>query len=128
MEAPGRKLLLKDGSVTFASIKAKTITINNELIDISNDDSNGWRQLLAEPGEKSVDIGFDGVSKDNVFKEKVSSSTDVSYAPLTIEFPDGSTIIGTFMLENLANTGSYKDAITFTGSMKSSGTQVFSWL
>ena len=98
------------------------------MIDISNDDSDGWRTLLALPGEKSVDIGFDGVSKDNVFKTKVSSATDVSIAPLTIEFPDGSTIIGTFMLNNLAETGQFKDAITFTGSLQSSGTQAFSWV
>lgn len=128
MEAPGRTMLLKDGSVQLASIKAKTVTINNELIDISTDDSNGWRTLLALPGEKSVDISFDGVSKDNVLKTLVSSSTDVSIAPLTIEFEDGSTIIGTFMLENLANTGNFKEAITFSGSLKSSGTIAFTWV
>ena len=127
-ESAGRNLKLKDGSVVIASIKTKSVSINSEVIDISTDDSAGWRTLMSVPGQKSIDISFDGISKDSALKEKAASMTDISYAALTVEFPDGSTLIGKFILASLEESGTYNDAVTFSGSLQSSGTIAESWL
>lgn len=124
----GRNLVLKDGgTTTIAAIKTKSVTINNEIIDISTDDSAGWRELLAVPGQKSIDISFDGITTDDVLREKVMSTTDVSYSGMTIDYPDGSKLTGTFMLVNLEDSGTYNDAVTFSGSLQSSGEVTATW-
>jgi len=83
---------------------------------------------MSVPGQKSIDISFDGISKDSALKEKAASMTDISYSALTVEFPDGSTLIGKFILASLEESGTYNDAVTFSGSLQSSGTIAESWL
>ena len=83
----GRDLLLKLGngemSESFASVaglRATTLAFNAASIDITNADSAGWRDLLAD-GVKSVSISRSGVFKDAGSDESVRAAFFASTAP-----------------------------------------------
>jgi TP901-1 family phage major tail protein len=115
----GRKLLVKKDDTLLAGVRTKGVAINREPIDITNDDDDGWRALLAEPGEKQVDINVGGVTKDEVLRAAAVNGEVLE--DLTIEYPDGSKLEGDFFLNSFNETGEYNDAITFEATFQSSG-------
>lgn len=117
----GRNLLLKTGSTVIAGVRTKGISVAGEPIDVTTDDSSGYRTLLAEAGQKSLDISVDGITTDNELRQAMLTGMTLTLAGVSIEYPNGDTITGTFLLVNLEESGTYNDAVTFTGSLQSSG-------
>lgn len=117
----GRNLLLKTGSTAIAGIRTKGVAVNGEPIDVTSDDDSGYRTLLAEAGQMSLDISFDGVTKDNELRQAMLADATLTLAGVSIEYPNGDTITGTFLLASLEETGTYNDAVTFSGTLQSSG-------
>ena len=52
----GRDFLIKKASTVLASVRAKTVTINGEPIDITTDNSAGYRTLLGKAATRSIDM------------------------------------------------------------------------
>lgn len=128
----GRKLLIKrstDGGTTYntiACLRTKSFTIANEAIDITDDCSGAWRELLAEPGNRTIDISASGLSKDDTITALVVTDTaSVVLEDIQIELPSGATIDGSFFITSYAQTGEYQDAVTFDLEMQSSGAPTF---
>lgn len=117
----GRKLVIRRGGTVIAGIQAKSISMNGEAIDVSGDDENGWRTLLSEPGQRSFDLSFDGVTKDPTLRELIITGTTLLLTDVTVTFPEGDVFASDFFFSNLENTGSYNEAVKFSGSMQSSG-------
>ncbi len=124
----GRKLLVQRniGSpptlTTIAGVRTKTVTINKEPIDVSNDDDFGWRTLLADPGQKSVDLSVAGIPVDEELLAAILAGGTVGFEDVTITFPGGGgTLQGDFFFTNLTYSGEYNAGITFEGEMQSSG-------
>lgn len=121
----GSSFLIKKAAVVIcAGIQSKDIKYNGEPIDISSDDDNGWRALMSETGMKSIDIAFEGVSKDTVLRTIVLTDsrmlTDVS-----LVWPNGDTLTGNFFLANFSEKGETNDAIKFSAELQSSGPMTF---
>jgi predicted secreted protein len=95
--------------------------MNGEAIDVSGDDENGWRTLLSEPGQRSFDLSFDGVTKDTTLRELIITGASLLLTDVTVTFPEGDVFASDFYFSNLENTGSYNEAVKFSGSMQSSG-------
>jgi TP901-1 family phage major tail protein len=124
----GRKLKLEystDSGTTYlllASVREKSVNKAAEPIDVSTDDSDAHRTLLAEPASRSVDISVSGVSDDEYLMTQISASTaTLAFEYIRVTYPDGATDEGTFFLNSLSRTGSYQDAVTFEASLQSSG-------
>jgi hypothetical protein len=49
-------------------VREKGVTLNGEAINISADDSNSWRELLADPAQTQVDVSLSGVTKPHTLK------------------------------------------------------------
>ena len=117
-------LIKKAAAVICAGVVSKDVKYNGEPIDITSDDSAGWRELMSETGLKSIDIGFEGIAKDSVLRTIVLTDarmlTDVS-----LVFPNGDTLTGNFYLANYNEKGESNDAIKFTAELQSSGVMVF---
>jgi TP901-1 family phage major tail protein len=111
---------LKISGTAVAGVREKSVAINGEAIDVSADDSSGWRELLADPSEQQVDISVSGVAKSNVLKI-AAFSNNARVKPITLEYPDGGIISGDFYLATYNETNPYKDAVTFEASLQSSG-------
>jgi TP901-1 family phage major tail protein len=121
----GRKFLVifdDNGSAVVAGVRTRSVSINRNPVDITNDDDDGWRGLLAEAGEKQLDISIGGVIKDKYLR---AAAMDDSATPVlqgvTLEYPDGDTITGDFFLTTYSESASYNEAITFEASLQSTG-------
>ena len=126
----GRKAILSMGSplVAVAALRTKTMTLANEPIDITSDDDNGFRTLLADPGTKTLDMSVEGVVKDvasfNSLLALAMSGTDIM-DDFSIMYPGIGTIAGSFVLASVEMGAPYNEAVTFSASIQSSGTFTF---
>jgi len=120
----GRKLLITKDGTNIASVRTKTITINNEAIDVTTDDSSGFRTLLAEAGQSQIDLSVEGLTDNDELIEAAANGTAL-IATYTIEFPSGATISGDFRLNNLEIGAEYNAAITFTAEIHSTGSYTY---
>ena len=124
----GRKIIIKKGNpgVKVAAARSKSITINNEPIDITSDDDQGVRQLLegvGEQAERSMDLSIEGVTKDATFLADITTGANVD--DYEIEIPGIGTFTGKFFLTSTALTAPYNDATTFTAELQSTGPFTF---
>ena len=116
----GRKLLIKRGVTVIAGVRTKAVNINREPVDITNDDDDGWRGLLTEPGEKQIDLTVGGVTKDDTLRAVAFTDPPI-FEDMSLEYPDGSIISGDFFISGYNESGDYNDAITFEATFQSSG-------
>jgi len=124
----GRKIIINKGDpgVKVAAARSKSITINNEPIDITSDDDQGVRQLLegvGEQAERSMDLSIEGVTKDATFLADITTGANVD--DYEIEIPGIGTFTGKFFLTSAALTAPYNDATTFTAELQSTGPFTF---
>jgi predicted secreted protein len=54
----GRGLILTKNAIPVAGIRTKGLSFNSESIDMTTDDGDGFRYLLAESGQASLDKDF----------------------------------------------------------------------
>lgn len=104
---------------TFAGVRSKNPSFNREPVDISDDNSQGWRELLAIPGQRQVNIPVSGIVKDTVLREAFFAG-DVLHG-IEITYPDGGVLVGSFFMASYSETGEYNGAITFDAEFQSSG-------
>jgi predicted secreted protein len=115
----GRKIVLTWNGAAIEGVREKGIALAGEPINVSDDDSDGWRELLSEVGENTVDISLSGVIKSTALKVDWFAGTRTRAVVIT--YPDGSIIAGDFMLASYNETGPYADATTFEGALQSTG-------
>jgi len=125
----GKDLLLKVDStgggvfVTIGGIRSKSISLNQEQVDVSDGDSvNEWRELLANAGMRSAAISGSGVFKDSAGEEDVRgyffAGTIVDYQ---IIIPDFGTIEGAFQIASMDFAGEHNGEVTYSMSFESAG-------
>lgn len=124
----GRLLVISKNAVAIAGVRTKTITAGADPIDITTDDEDGYRTLLAEEGQRQLDMTVEGVLKDDVLRQILLNDGAAMLTDIEIAFPNGDTITGSFFLSSYEESGSYNDAITFTSSLQSSGQWTFTEL
>ena len=117
----GRKFLIKKGSAVIASVRSKTVTINGEPVDVTNDDDDGYRRLLDDPATRSVDISVEGLMDEETLRAAAVGAGTLKLTDINVEWPDGATLTGDFFLTSVEETGSYNDAAQFSASFQSSG-------
>lgn len=119
---PGRDVILKWDGAIVPGVREKSAAVNKEPIDVTADDSAGWRELLAKAAQHQVDISISGATKSPVLRiAAFSTNENDSIKPVTIEYPDGGTITGDFYLASYNETGTHNDAVTFEASLQSTG-------
>jgi len=118
----GRNLVLKKNNVVLAGVRSKSMTVGIDNVDVTTDDDAGFRTQLAEAGQVNLDISFDGVETDGVVRDLVLvGGTSQQYTDLTLTWPNGDVLSGTFNLGGYEESGTYNDAVTFSSSLQSSG-------
>lgn len=68
----GRLVLIKVESapssgtfLTVGGLRTKSVKINNEMVDVTTDDSDGARKLLEGAGVNSLEVAGSGVVNDD---------------------------------------------------------------
>lgn len=122
----GREMVLTVASQSIAGSQTKGLTCNNEPVDVTDDNSSGWRELMAIPGLKTVEFPISGVLKNlELMRAFFNAAGGSQMFELVATYADGSTVTGDFMLATFSETGESNGAKTFDSTWQSSGAIVF---
>src|SRR5882757_8138252 len=99
----GLSMLLRLGAVssptTVAGLKDTSISLNNEMVDVTNKDSAGYRTLLAQAGVQSLSITASGTAESAAGFETIQGYAFAnSINTMNVIFGDGDTIEGNFQI------------------------------
>ena len=129
----GKALLMKIGDgaspevfTTIGGMRSNTLTMNDEMVDVTNKDSSGARTILAQGGVNSITVAGSGVFTDDASETTLKGKFNVS-ALTNYQFlvPDFGTFTGAFMLTTLEYAGEYNGEVTYSFTFESSGAIVF---
>jgi TP901-1 family phage major tail protein len=122
----GRDILIKvfiSGTyTTIGGMRAKSIDIGEGEVDVSDSDSDGWRELLADASLMSVSISGNGVFKDTAAESYILNQK-IARAHVLMQFviPGVGTMQGTFQIGNVQYQGGHDSEMQFSMSFSSSG-------
>lgn len=125
----GRAFLLKIGDggapenfTTIGGLRATSMTINNDVVDITNKTSGGWRELLAGAGIRSISISgsgvFTGSAAESLMRDHALSGAIANYE---VVFESGDKFSGAFYIVSLEYTGDHNGERTYALRLDSSG-------
>jgi predicted secreted protein len=100
-------------------VREKSIASNGEPIDVTADDSDGWREVLTIAAENQVSVGISGVTKDRRFITDWYAG--IRTQAVQFVYPGGDTLTGTFFISSLTETEPYNEASTFEAQLISTG-------
>ena len=130
---PGRDMLVKieqNGSfVTVAGLRTKSIRLNSRTVDVTDQGSNGWTELLPEAGIRSVSVTGSGVFRDAA-SDALIRSAFFAQETLTAQLilPDFGTITSPVLVTGLTYGGTFQGEATFELTLASAGEPVFAAL
>jgi TP901-1 family phage major tail protein len=130
MAQKGRSMAIQiaDGAspsvyTTIGGMRTKSMTVNNETVDITTDDEAPWQTLLGDAGIRSCAMSGSGVFDDGA---QVNSLEDLAFSGALQEFKmtfaNGDHIDGYFAVTSFEYTGEHNGAQMFNASFASSGT------
>lgn len=119
----GRNLIIQKNNVTIASARVTGYKWAGEPIDTTDKDLLGVREMLSEMAGESVELTLEGLSNSATLRDiAMTRATSKMLTDITLEYAGGTTAIsGNFMLVAYEETGDYKDAVTFSATLQSSG-------
>jgi TP901-1 family phage major tail protein len=124
----GSALLMKIGTgspVSYESIggmRSTSMTLNDEMVDVTNKDSSRARTLLAQGGVNSMTVSGSGVFTDTASELALKNTFDASsFSLYQFVIPDFGTYSGSFQLTSLEYSGEYNGEVTYSFTFESSG-------
>ena len=123
----GRDILLQisDGVspatfTTVAGLRSKTLTINNESVDITTADEAPWRQLLGDTGMRSVSISGAGVFQDDATINLIEDlSLNGNLEEFLVIFGNSDQMQGVFQVNSFEYGGEHTAEQTYSISLES---------
>lgn len=108
---------------TIAGLRSTTFTLNAEEIDITNQDSAQWKEVLSGAGIKSVTVAGSGIFKDEITFKKART---IMLAQALRNWKvcvntDGDYWTGCFKLTSLEQAGDYNNESSYSLSLAGSG-------
>ena len=112
--------------VTIAGGRSKSMSINNEQVDVTQSDNMPWRVLLEDAGVKSMSLSISGVfiddpSLDQAMQDCLAQSID-DYINISGR---GDAFAGPFMYASIERSAEYNDAEQYSISLESAGEIVY---
>lgn len=121
MAANGRALTIDYATTTLVGVRTKGYTVTNDYVDVTTDDDDGWRVLLADPGLRSVEVTVGGISSDQILLAAIMAAS-VASATVTVQLPTTTgTLVGSFLISSFEQTGEHDGAVEFSATFMSSG-------
>lgn len=118
----GRTLVIEWDTVDLVGVRSKTFTINNEYVDTTNDDDDGWVTRLASPATRSVEVQVSGITENQILIAEMMKA-NIEGEPLDIELPtaSGAQLSGTFLVSTFEGSGEHDGAYEFSATFVSTG-------
>ena len=124
-KAAGRKAVVSKNSVAIGGVRVSNIQIDSTPIDITDSDSAGIQELLADASMRVLTFDVEGVAKDVVLRTIAFGTGSQLLTDMSFKFSDAlapaDTITGNFFMLNYKEGNDYKEATTFSASFTSSG-------
>jgi len=127
----GRNILIKisDGTspatfTTVGGIQSRTITVNNEAVDITDSDTAPYRALCSGAGIKQVNIAGNGIFKDDAAInaiEDLAFDVDSNEQEFQVVFENLDIIQGVFHVSTFEYTGEFNGARQYNLSLENAG-------
>lgn len=120
----GRKVTLWDTSGTAAMVvggRDHGITINNELMDVTDKGSAGWRELLADVGIRSIDVSVSGLLDGSGIIETAMGATSAMLSAHELRIDGLGVFAGDWGVESPELTSAYDGPSEMNFTLKSSG-------
>jgi len=115
----GRAITITWGGVPIGGITTKTIKLNGQAVDITNDDAAGYRTFLATRDVRSIDLALSGIAvNSNLKNDWQAGNTEKT---LAVNWPDGTVLSGIFELQSYSEKGEHKGAAAYDAEFASSG-------
>lgn len=112
--------------VNVGGFRSNNFTINGENIDITSKDSNGFREILAGAGIRSISASGSGVfMSDDALKQVNAAVLSGAVENWQIIAPGMGTYEGPFALSSLEMSGEHNGEMTYTISLESAGAVTF---
>ena len=131
----GSSFLLKENSTgtpaTVGGLRSTSMTINGEMVDITDKDSNAFissgndkaRDLLQGGGVRSMTISASGVFTDSSTENLVRGfAFDGAIQNYDLIFSDGSKVSGAFLITSYERAGEFNGEETYSLTLESSNT------
>lgn len=119
----GREVTLTVGGGVIIGVLSKDLTFSNESLDTTDDQGNGWQELLATPGRKNISLSVTGQLKNLELMATYFETSNAMAA--SIGWPDGSTLAMDVFMTELSTSGASDELTTFDASFESSGVPTF---
>lgn len=114
--------------VNLGGLRTKNITLNSEMIDITNSDStNLWREILTTAGVKTLTATGSGVFLDGADVNKIVTNmlttTGVYLSKLIV--PGLGEFAGNVAYTQISFAGNHNGEVTFDVTIESAGPMTF---
>jgi predicted secreted protein len=120
----GRKVTFTPTGAGAAVIgaRSKSISINNEAIDITSDDDSGWQTFLGtDPAQRGISMSISGILKDTALTDLALQDGSLLISEYTLDVLGLFEVSGDFHFGNMSIEAPYKEGVTFTAEVNSSG-------
>ena len=129
----GRAFLLKIGDgvnpETFdvvGGMRSTSLRINNEMVDVTNKMSGGWREILPGAGLRKISLSGSGIFTDSASETSLQAKALTSSVDnYEIVFESGAKFSGAFQVTSLEYAGDYNGERTYSIALESSGVVSF---
>lgn len=123
----GRDITMAVGGATLLGVVTKDFSISNTALEVTDDQSSGYRELLAKGGLKSLDLSVSGPVKNYELVNTMFQSTQM--VQVVVDLGDGSTTESNLTFDALITEitfgGDANEVNEYSATLQSSGT--ISW-
>jgi predicted secreted protein len=123
----GREITLTVGGATILGVVTKDFSFTNSAVDVTDDQSSGYRELLATGGLKQLDMSLAGKVKNYALLRTLFETSQMMAC--VVQLGDGastdSTLTFDALLTDLQFGGDSNDGVEFSANLQSSGTVAF---
>ena len=129
----GRDLLVTKNAVVIAGIRTATLDWSGESIDVTTGEDAGVRLLLEASAQEQLDMPIEGLMKSELLREltlgasetRILTDIEITWPIVTPGNTTPATLTGDFRLSSNSEGAPYNEAITFSGTLESSGAFVY---
>lgn len=121
----GRDIALTVGGITLLGIVDKAITLTNEALETTDDQSSGNREYLATPGVRQTALTISGTFKNLELFTTYFGVSQIVECVLTWPDGTGSTLTFDAFIESIEQGENANELATYSASLLSSGAPVF---
>lgn len=109
---------------SFTGLRATSIKLNGNQVDISNKNSGGWQELLSDAGIRRIEMSCSGVydgTAGQVFAYVEKAALSNAKIDAEIVFGNGVAFLGTWIISDYTIDAPYDNAQTYSLTITSHG-------